>query len=70
MTKLLSWYNLGTLILFLGLLWMFLPHATHVELLGEQDETAHIFHIIEGAAVVVAALGLLVLEQRRLRSTH
>jgi nitrate reductase gamma subunit len=51
-------YALGCIILFLGLLWMFLPHAYHSSILQE-DETSHLFHTFEGA--IGALLGLIIL---------
>ena len=57
----------GIIFLFLGLLWMFLPHAVHDKLIEEvgKNESSHFTHTLEGA--VVAALGavLLIVEERK-----
>lgn len=52
-------YFSGSAILFLGLLWMFLPHAYH-SLLAEKDEISHLTHILQGAIVSTPGLILLV----------
>jgi len=52
-------YLLGGILLFIGLLWMFLPHATHAAILGEEDEAEHYVHIIQG--IIPTILGLILL---------
>jgi hypothetical protein len=69
MKSIFSWYNFGTLILFLGLLWMFLPHAAHELLLSEIEEAEHYVHILQGTMLTLAGIGFLVLEQKRNRSS-
>jgi len=64
--KLFSLYSLGTLLLFFGLLWMFLPHTAHATVLGPEDMTSHYMHIAEGLVVTVAGLGLMVYGERRI----
>ena len=56
-------YIFGSILLFLGLLWMFLPHAVHTSLTREKEIT-HIFHTLEGFAVVVIGLGIMIYAQR------
>lgn len=59
--KIFTLYNLGALILFLGLLWMFLPHATHESILDqvEQEGASHLSHTIHGA--IAAVIGLVIM---------
>ncbi len=56
-------YLLGTLLLFLSLLWLFLPHTAH-EVITENHEESHLFHTVQGIGVVIASLFLMVLSNR------
>ena len=58
-------YVLGTLFLFLGLLWMFLPHAIHGQVFKE-EETEHLFHILEGAVISVLGLALMIRSKKKI----
>lgn len=50
-------YWICTIILFLGLLWMFLPHAAHGVITGDaEEETEHYEHMIQGLIATVLAL--------------
>lgn len=51
-------YFSGSLFLFLGLLWMFLPRAYH-SLLTKKSAISHLTHILQGA--IVAVLGLVLI---------
>ncbi len=64
-----SWYNFGALLLFLGLLWMFLPHAVHTVILSKEQETEHIVHVFQGAVAALGGLGIMMLSQKY-RKTH
>jgi nitrate reductase gamma subunit len=65
--KLLNWHNFGVLVLFLGLSWMFLPHATHVAIIDDEESEEHIIHVIEGGIAALAGVGLIEFENRRLK---
>ena len=58
-------YYLGCILLFLGLLWMFLPHATHhlIEIPSAENQE-HIADIFEGLASVLAGLGFILLSEK------
>ena len=62
-------YAFGCIVLFLGLLWMFLPHAYHSILLQEDEEheTSHLFHTLEGACGAVLGLIILVASNKSLK---
>ena len=62
--SILTAYNFGALLLFLGLLWMFLPHAVHQLILSEEQETSHILHIVQGVIVAVGGLGFMLLGKK------
>ncbi|MBM3233072.1 hypothetical protein FJZ18_02810 [Candidatus Pacearchaeota archaeon] len=51
-------YVIGSVLLFIGLIWLFLPHVYHNQALGSSDES-HYMHILEG--VIVVFLGLITL---------
>lgn len=63
--QVISWYNFGALILFLGLLWMFLPHTVHNAILGPEEAEEHFVHIFQGVVIAIAGIVLMVLESRR-----
>ena len=56
-------YYLGIFLLFIGLLWMFLPHALHEQVLNKEEETEHIFHIFQGALITI--LGLIIMVKNK-----
>jgi len=51
-------YVIGGIILFLGMLWMFLPHTAHEALTHEVNES-HLTHTIQGAIVILIGLFIL-----------
>lgn len=58
-------YWLGCIILFLGLLWLLLPHAYHhtvSDAIGIDDEI-HWLHILEGVIGTLLGLWLVVISQ-------
>ena len=57
-------YWLGTFILFLGLLWMFLPHTTHHLILNEHEESSHLFHTMEGGFIAVIGIMVMVFSSK------
>jgi hypothetical protein len=63
-------YGIGCVVLFLGLLWMFLPHAYHGAILQEDEEreTSHLFHTLEGAIGAVLGLIILIVSNRSLKT--
>lgn len=59
-------YWAGTLLLFLGLFWMFLPHAAHGTLTGDTEEQAeHYIHLIQGLLGALLGLGILKYDQNK-----
>lgn len=55
-------YLAGSIIAFVGLLWMFIPHIYHSGIIGETigiAETGHIWHIFQG--LVVFLIGVFVM---------
>ena len=57
-------YPLGCLLLFLGLLWLFLPHAAHEKVTGEA-ETLHIEHLFQGIILTLAGLALILIHNNK-----
>jgi len=55
---------IGTLLLFLGLLLAFLPHAAHVSAGLKED---HLQHIITGFALVIISLAVLIHNNKALK---
>lgn len=58
-------YNIGSIILFLGMLWSFLPHAYH-SLITQEDETEHYIHLLEGVIGIVLGLIIMIWSNRKL----
>ncbi|MBI2148894.1 hypothetical protein HYU23_04390 [Candidatus Woesearchaeota archaeon] len=65
MKNIFSWYNVGALILFIGLLWMFLPHAFHERLISQIEETSHIIHIFQGVIISIVGIFVMVLSNKK-----
>ena len=63
-TRLRYLYYLGSFLLFIGLLWMFLPHAFHQKILSEKEDVEHLIHIFQGLIFVVIGLALMILSNR------
>jgi len=65
-------YFLGAIILFLGLIWAFLPHAFHDEILtgGELEGESHLIHTLQGIVVAIVGIGILVFSNKKLKKTH
>ena len=61
-------YTVGTVLLFLGLLWMFLPHASHALILNEKEETSHFLHIFEGLIAVVIGVTILIKTEKKIKT--
>ena len=49
----------ATLLLFIGFVLAFLPHAFHSRI-GLGDDTSHLKHVISGIVIVIFALGILI----------
>ena len=66
-SRIVSWYNFGALLLFLGLLWTFLPHAAHEVLVQELEKEgeSHITHMLQGIGIALAGLALMVMANRK-----
>ena len=56
---------IGTVILFLGILFAFLPHAWHSAILEEEVETSHFTHTIYGIAAAIVGLGILIWDKKK-----
>ena len=57
---------IGTILLFIGMLLAFLPHALHVKA-GLNDQT-HLKHVVTGIILVVVALGILIYNNKALKN--
>jgi len=64
MKKIISWYNFGALVLFIGLFWMFLSHAFHERLISQVEENFHIIHIFEGLLITITGLIFMLLNRK------
>ena len=56
-------YIIGSIILFLGLFWMFLPHAYHAEIVSlreSEDLSSHLIHTFQGLLVALIGLTLMI----------
>lgn len=60
--------KLFVLILFIGLVIAFLPHATHIEI-GLAEES-HLEHIIQGFGTAIIALLILIWNNNSLKSSN
>ena len=58
-------YYFGIFLLFIGLLWMFLPHILHEQVINSEEEKEHIIHIFQGVLIVI--LGLLIMVKNKKR---
>ncbi|HLC31654.1 MAG TPA: hypothetical protein VJK51_03225 [Candidatus Nanoarchaeia archaeon] len=65
-------YILGSIVLFLGLIWMLLPHAAHGEVAesltgnGEDAlEESHLTHTLEGLIATVVGLILMAYTEKQ-----
>ena len=57
---------LGTMLLFIGFVLAFLPHALHTRI-GLDDSVSHTKHVITGIILVVLALAVLVYNNKALK---
>ena len=59
-------YFIGSILLFLGLSWMLLPHAFHSQILQEnaEEQIEHSLHTLQGVIVAVSGLGMMLLSER------
>lgn len=58
---------IGTMLLFIGFFLAFLPHALHVKA-GLDEGTSHLNHVITGIVLVLTALGILIYNNKALKS--
>lgn len=56
---------IGTILLFIGFLLAFLPHAFHARI-GLSEQT-HLKHVITGIILVLIALGILIYNNKALK---
>ena len=56
---------IGTILLFIGFLLAFLPHAFHAKI-GLSEQT-HLKHVVTGIILAVAALGILIYNNNALK---
>ena len=56
----------ATLLLFVGFVFAFLPHALHSRI-GLSDQTSHLKHVFIGIAMVIVALSILIYNNDALR---
>ena len=54
--------------LFIGLLWMFLPHAYHQKVLSEEEEVEHLIHIFQGLIFVGIGLVIIIFSNKNRKS--
>lgn len=57
-------FGLGTVILFIGFFYAFLPHAVH-NAVGLGKETQHTKHVVFGAIMILVGLVLLILNEKK-----
>ena len=62
MSKLKVIYYTGAIIIFLGLLWMLLPHVYH-KAITDEKETSHLFHTIQGALAALIGISVLIITE-------
>ena len=67
-------FFLGSVLLFIGLFWMLLPHAYHNEIISEIDEDArevsHYLHLLEGLIPTILGLTLMILNENKLKDKY
>ena len=63
-------FILGALILFLGLLWMFLPHQYHEAILTPEQEEEHYIHIIQGIIPTILGIILMNISEKRSKNIN
>ena len=57
-------FGLGTVILFIGFFFAFLPHAIHTGV-GLGSESSHMKHVIIGSILILIGLVLLILNEKK-----
>ena len=57
---------LATMLLFIGFVLAFLPHAAHTAI-GLDDQTSHIKHVIYGILMVITGLAILIYNNKALK---
>ncbi len=51
--------TIGIILLFIGLIWLLLPHTYH-SLITNEDKTSHLAHTFQGAVITFIGLGILI----------
>ena len=62
-------YWISTILLFLGLFWMFLPHAFHGAILQEagiEEESEHYIHLVEGLILTIISLIIMIWNEKQI----
>ncbi len=54
----------GTVLMFIGFFFAFLPHAFHTKA-GLSEDTPHLKHVITGMVLVIISLGILVYNNKK-----
>ena len=66
-------YVIGSFLLFVGLLWMLLPHSFHEEVISHVDEDSldisHTLHILQGLIPAILGLILMIYAEKKLKIT-
>ena len=57
---------IGTILLLIGFILAFLPHAFHASI-GLDDSVSHTRHVITGIALVILALAVLIYNNKALK---
>ena len=57
---------IGTILLLIGFILAFLPHAFHASI-GLDDSVSHTRHVITGIALVILALAVLIFNNKALK---
>jgi len=64
-------YFLGSILVFIGLFWMLLPHAFHNEIISQLDENTHTalhyVHILEGLIPTILGLIFMIHSESKLK---
>ena len=58
--------TIGTVLLFIGAVLAFLPHALHAKI-GLDSETSHVKHVVTGIILIMLSLALLIWNNKALK---
>lgn len=57
-------FGVGTVILFIGFFFAFLPHTAHTSI-GLGSETSHVKHVIIGSILILIGIVILILTEKK-----